>query len=179
MKTKVCTKCGEGKKLTEFVKSKYGKLGVRGECKTCQKKYRDNNREKTKNYWRLYYLKNKIKIDKYNNEYVCMRRKTNIGFKLTKNLRDRIYIALKKNIKSKKTLELLGCSVEDLKKHLQEQFTDGMTWQNHGLHGWHIDHIKPCASFDLSKEEEQSKCFHYTNLQPLWAEDNWNKGSKI
>ena len=80
--------------------------------------------------------------------------------------------------KSAATLELLGCSVEELKKHLENQFIKGMTWNNYGLHGWHIDHIKPCASFDLTKEEEQRKCFHYTNLQPLWAKDNLSKSNK-
>ena len=50
-----------------------------------------------------------------------------------------------------------------------------MTWENHTTHGWHIDHVKPCAVFDLSKPEEQKKCFHYTNLQPLWAKENLSK----
>ena len=54
-----------------------------------------------------------------------------------------------------------------------------MTWKNWGVKGWHLDHIIPCASFDLSLPEEQKKCFHYTNLQPLWAEDNLSKGSKL
>jgi len=53
-----------------------------------------------------------------------------------------------------------------------------MTRENHGKNGWEIDHIKPCVSFDLSKPEEQKKCFHYTNLQPLWKEDNLKKGNK-
>ena len=53
-----------------------------------------------------------------------------------------------------------------------------MKWDNHGLYGWHIDHIQPCNSFDLSNEEEQKKCFHYSNMQPLWAFDNLSKGAK-
>jgi hypothetical protein len=71
---------------------------------------------------------------------------------------------------------LLGCSVSFLKGFLEAKFTEGMTWQNHGE--WHIDHIKPCASFNLLDEEEQKKCFHYTNLQPLWAAENLSKGCK-
>jgi len=69
--------------------------------------------------------------------------------------------------KSQKTLELVGCSPEQLKKHLEVQFTEDMSWNNHGE--WHIDHIIPVTSFDFTIKEEQEKCFYYTNLQPLWA----------
>ena len=74
-------------------------------------------------------------------------------------------------------MKLCGCSLEKLKQHLESQFTEGMTWDNKG--DWHVDHIKPCASFDLTNPEEQKKCFHYTNLQPLWALDNMKKGAKL
>jgi hypothetical protein len=78
---------------------------------------------------------------------------------------------------------LIGCEIDYLMYHLQHKFKKGMTWDNHGsgnngkgMKEWHIDHIKPCSSFDLSKPEEQQKCFHYTNLQPLWVKENWKKG---
>ena len=70
----------------------------------------------------------------------------------------------------------LGCTREDLTTHLEGLFQDGMTWDNYG--DWHIDHIKPCSKFDLSTEKAQAECFHYTNLQPLWAKDNLSKGAK-
>lgn len=73
-------------------------------------------------------------------------------------------------------MEYVGCSPAFLREHLENLFTDGMTWENQGE--WHIDHIRPCASFDLTTEEERHKCFHYTNLQPLWAADNISKGAK-
>lgn len=73
----------------------------------------------------------------------------------------------------------MGGSVEDIKNHIESQFMEGMTWGNHGVRGWHIDHIKPCASFDLTDIEEQKKCFHFTNLQPLWAHDNLVKNGRI
>jgi hypothetical protein len=76
-------------------------------------------------------------------------------------------------------LNLLGCPVEQFKSHLEKLWQSNMTWENHGIDGWHIDHIIPCASFDLSKIEEQKKCFHYTNLQPLWGRENQSKGKKI
>ena len=77
-----------------------------------------------------------------------------------------------------KTMELLGCSIETCCQHLESKFQPGMTWENYGQHGWHIDHIRPCASFDLTDPEQQRECFHYTNLQPLWAEDNIRKSDK-
>ena len=73
-------------------------------------------------------------------------------------------------------MELTGCSKNDLLKHLESKFTEGMTFENYGE--WHIDHIRPCASFNLEDPEEQKKCFHWTNLQPLWALDNIRKGDK-
>lgn len=88
----------------------------------------------------------------------------------------RIWFALKKKIRSKHTRELLGCEIDFFKKHLENKFIEGMTWNNYGK--WHVDHIKPCSSFNLSKEKELLECFNYKNLQPLWAKDNIIKGSK-
>ena len=74
-------------------------------------------------------------------------------------------------------MELIGCSISDLVKHLENQFIEGMSWKNYGK--WHIDHIRPCASFNLLNEDEQRACFHYSNLQPLWAIDNLKKKDKL
>ena len=90
-------------------------------------------------------------------------------------LRIRVHNALKGNRKASSTTELLGCSIEECRKHLEDQFEDGMTWENHGE--WHIDHRRPCASFDLVNEEEQRMCFHHTNLQPMWGPENSSKGA--
>ena len=84
---------------------------------------------------------------------------------------------LKHNRKHGTTIKLLGCNINELRFYLEGKFIDGMSWDNYGE--WHIDHIRPCASFDLTDPEQQKKCFHYTNLQPLWAEDNLSKGDKI
>ena len=73
-------------------------------------------------------------------------------------------------------MKLVGCTPNFLKGYLEAKFTDGMSWDNYG--DWHVDHIKPCSSFDLTKDEEQRECFHYKNLQPLWGPDNLAKGSK-
>lgn len=110
--------------------------------------------------------KNKSKVNHFN-------------IKLRKILRKRIWDALKGNSKTKSTLELLGCSIENLKLHLESKFTEGMSWENHGQFGWHIDHVLPCNNFDLTDPEQQKKCFHYSNLQPLWWRDNITKSDKI
>jgi len=100
------------------------------------------------------------------------KSKTNLAFKLSQLFRIRFLDALKnKNNKVKSVIELLGCSVEESKLYLEKQFKPGMTWENHGL-VWEIDHIKPCSKFDLIQLEEQMKCFHYTNLQPLFKSEN-------
>jgi len=89
-------------------------------------------------------------------------------------------LKMNKNVAYKDSkLELLGCSPQELKEWIENQFTEGMSWNKLGIHGIHIDHVLPCASFDLSIEENVSKCFHYTNLQPLWAKDNLSKGVKF
>jgi hypothetical protein len=96
-------------------------------------------------------------------------------------MRCRIRYALKPQnaVKSQKVSELLGCSIQEAMNHIESQFKERMTWDNYGFYGWHIDHIIPCASFDLTDPEQQKKCFHYTNIQPLWGHENFSKGSKI
>jgi thiol-disulfide isomerase/thioredoxin len=140
--------------------------------------------EKTPDYHKEQYIKNKDKIyayQKINREkiaaYERLRRRKDINYKLKRYLRTRLWQALKGNPKIVTTMKLIGCSIKQLKNHLEKKFTKGMTFKNYGK--WHIDHIKPCASFDLSKASEQRKCFHYSNLQPLWAKDNLEKHDKI
>jgi hypothetical protein len=139
--------------------------------------YYENHKEQRAKAMKEWYELNKEKIIEHNINYNKNKYKTNIGFKILDNLRSRIRMALKRNIKSQSTIKLIDCSIDFLRQHLEKQFQSGMSWSNHGL--WHIDHIIPCASFDLSKVSEQRKCFHYTNLQPLWAKENLRKGSKI
>lgn len=144
-----------------------------------EKKVKENPNYSMESYYRyrdkiLYNEKEKRKLginheEKawYNARY--HRKKHDAQYKLAQNLRHRIYMALKENLKSDKTTRLLGCTVLEFKQYLESKFLPGMDWDNYTITGWHIDHIKPCDSFDLSKSEEQQKCFHYTNMQPLWA----------
>lgn len=92
--------------------------------------------------------------------------------------RHRLWKALKGLSKSARSFELVGCTHRQLKLHIEAKFKPGMSWDNYGVHGWHIDHIRPCESFDLSDPEHQRACFHFTNLQPLWCHENWRKNDK-
>lgn len=98
------------------------------------------------------------------------------GFKLRSVVGSRIsnLVSQRRGTKSAHTMELIGCDIPSLRAHLESLFTPGMSWENYGE--WHIDHKRPCASFDLRIPEQQRECFHYTNLQPLWGPDNLAKG---
>ena len=124
-----------------------------------------------------YRKRNKIKIASYRRQWEKLQY-NNIVYKIKKNLRRRVNDAIKNNRKSAKTLELLGCTVTEFKQHLESQFQSGMSWDNYGIIGWHIDHIIPCYKFDLSKSSQQRECFHYTNQRPLWAKDNLSRPRK-
>jgi hypothetical protein len=105
-------------------------------------------------------------------------------WRLKKVCRTRIYHAIKRGnagVKprlAKRTTQLIGCSMEYLREYIESKFQRGMTWENHGS-GWHIDHIVPCAAFDFTQPDQILQCFHYTNLQPLWAHENLSKSDRI
>jgi hypothetical protein len=98
-------------------------------------------------------------------------------FRLHEICRKRLYKFVKGQNKSKSTMDMIGCSLEYLKGYIENQFEEGMTWDNWGPYGWHIDHIIPLSS--ANNEDELLKLSHYTNLQPLWWRDNLSKGAKI
>lgn len=129
-----------------------------------------------KEYHKRYYIENCNTIKKRVKQNHYRRMKEHVGYLLLQRCRCRLYKAIKQNNKSKSTLELLGCSTDFLKYHLELQFKEGMSWDNYGE--WEIDHIKPCSLFDFSNEEHQKECFHYSNLQPLWKKENQSKSSK-
>jgi hypothetical protein len=177
-----CKKCEIDKLWTDeyfYRRSDNGRL--RKICKECvidnQRQYNLKHRDEQLNYLHLYYENNKGEMIKQIIQCEKNRIQSDIQFKVIKRLRSRMYSALKGNWKFGHTIELLGCSIDEFKKYFKEKFQLGMNWDNYGK--WHIDHVRPCALFDMSKEEEQRKCFHYTNLQPLWAKDNICKGGKI
>jgi hypothetical protein len=190
---KECIKCNKKQNYNEFYKSTKHKDGYFNICKKCnkqkylscrkekieyQKKYKENNlekissynkewRKKNKEYFQEYYKewreKNKEKINEYNKK----QYKENIQYKLKNILRSRFYSILKKDKKETSILNLIGCSISNLKSHIEKQFLPEMNWDNHGK-VWEIDHIKPCIIFDLTDPKQQQECFHFTNLQPLF-----------
>ena len=182
-RTKECRKCGEEKSLDEFHVNNSAKDGKLSKCKACVSKIHKEKYYADKSYQQAYYQKNKERLIKnqleYNKEYKKEYRKrphVRVYRAQAKRMR-----RLMKNIgkkKSLKTTQYLGCTVHELMKHLEKQWQPGMSWDNYNFEGWHVDHIRPCASFDLTDVEQQKICFHYTNLQPLWAEDNMRKSNK-
>ena len=172
IETKTCRKCNLDLKVDNFYKSSRHSDGLQSWCKSCKKesakiKYNTNYDFRIEyNEKRRGNKRNSIMSLKYHNE----RYKTDPSFAIAKNMRSRLrnVIIRSNTTKIETTVNLIGCSFGELKEHLENRFLKGMTFKNYGK-VWEIDHIKPCASFDLTKKSEQRKCFHYSNLQPLFA----------
>jgi hypothetical protein len=139
------------------------------------KKYREQNKSIIKEKKRIRFQKEKEKV----NEHYKIRYNQDVNFKLKCRLRHRLRMALKGNFKSGSAVDELGCTTEELKSYLESKFQPGMSWDNWTSDGWHIDHIKPLNSFDLTDKNQLLEACHYTNLQPLWATDNITKSDKI
>ena len=169
VKSRVCTVCNvayqaryhqsdKGKQTLQRMwdkqrqRKKDGDPAFVASLQRAQRKYRQANKEKAADYARN-------------------KRVTDPKYLVRNRLNSRLHTFLTK--KTKSFQGYVGCTWDALVLHLEQQFAEGMTWENHGE--WHIDHIRPCASFDLTDPEQQRQCFHYTNLQPLWAEDNRRK----
>ena len=168
---KYCYGCDEIKDVECFTKDSTCKDGYYSRCKSCKREYVIANKDMK----RAYAVANRDRINKQS----ALRRKNNASYRMRFSLSSRILHALNGKRKSASTMTLIGCTIEELWLHLESQFTEGMHRNNRGINGWHIDHIVPCAAFDLTDPEQQKICFHYTNLQPLWAEDNLRKSDKL
>jgi len=138
-----------------------------------RKQYIEANKKHILDYAAKYSAANRKSINAKRN----LRRASDPNYKLACALRSRVSHALRaqKVSKTNRSFELLGCSIEEAKQHIEQQFTEGMSWENYALDTWHIDHIIPVNTFDLTKDEEQKKCFHYTNLRPLPAKENLSR----
>jgi hypothetical protein len=190
MEKKVCSKCKVDKELCEYQKDSSKKSGYKSQCKKCcyiiQKIYKEKNAILVSKKRKDYYLiniekeknKNKLYRELKKTEYLEKQKKkysNNHIYKIKVNVRRRINKFLKKE--NKNSFDIIGCTPEQLKVYLENKFRDGMSWDNYGKFGWHIDHIIPLSS-GKTKEEIEKLC-QYHNLQPLWAKENLKKGNKI
>lgn len=149
-------------------------------CANAAKNWSDKNREKIREYNRQYYRDNHENERRTRNKRQRNRLASDPSFKMRYAITRRMLLALKTQKQSKRcsSVKYLGCTIDELKIWLQSKFTRKMNWQNHGSY-WHIDHVIPCDSFDLSVEKQAMTCFHFSNLQPLPAKENIRKGNKI
>lgn len=203
MDNKKCIKCNQIKSIDNYYLNSSGYY--QSKCNVCDneyrklkrlsnpnikkesnQKYRQNHPNYSKN-WKLsnpeykeyskqYYIKNKEYFKHYYKQYQSDKRNDDSLFKLKQNIRNSI-IRYLKNQKNQNTEQILGCTFEQLKQHIESQWVEGMNWDNWTKDGWHVDHIIPLSS--AITEEEIYELNHYTNLQPLWAFDNQSKGNRI
>lgn len=184
---KKCEECNKLLELNKFNKYtvKNGEIRYRNQCGICRgsRYYKKINAKKRKNYdpskKHEYYQANKEKIKARTKARHYNKRKTDVLYNLIDTLRNRTFHATRRKFwrKTTKFYDYIGCTLEELKIHLESQFQPGMTWDNHTSDGWHIDHKISLASAKTS--EELYKLCHYSNLQPLWAIDNKRKGSRV
>ncbi len=204
--TAKCIKCKEERELNCFdikiCSGKYKRVCImcceqkQIKNKEYNRQYYENNKEYLVGVHQEYYNTHKEKMISYSKEYAqCHRKDINeckaeryindINYRISEILRHRINFSIKYGKKAGSAVRDLGCSVEFLKQYLEDKFYSNpetwqsMTWENYGYYGWHIDHIIPLSSFDLTDRDQFLKACHYTNLQPLWAKENLSKGAKV
>jgi len=195
--SRICTECKQTKTHCEFSKSKKGKFGLQSKCKECfinlnnknkdkRKKYNEQNKDNIKKYYQenkhKYISKNQPNFKKNQQKYKKKLRKNPIS-KIKQLFENYIGKSIKNLnlIKHKSSFEIVGLeSWELFREHIEKQFTEGMTWNNHGVGKnnttWHIDHITPISS--AQTEEDVYRLNHYTNLRPMWGSDNIRKSNK-
>lgn len=191
----ICRKCYGAARKEHFKRTNHEWYLVNKESvKERGKSYRTTHKEQQREYSRRYQKENHDKLYEYRKQWkidhrdeINARNRANClvryhsdpKFKLSRLLRIRLYHALKKNIRNGSAVRDLGCSLDDFIKYIESQFQPGMTWDNWAHDGWHIDHIIPLDAFDLTDPEQFKKAVHYTNLQPMWARDNFIKHNKV
>jgi hypothetical protein len=168
-KNTYCRPCKSSSDLKSYHKNKEKRLKYNKEYKELNPDKVEKERKQTKEW-----IKNN---PGYMNQWMKNKREKDTSFKLNHYLSSRLHLALKGKKQSNTLVSYLGCSLLYLKQHIENKFSEGMSWDNYGT--WHIDHIKPVSSFNLNDEEQIKECWCYKNLQPLWAKDNLKKSNKI
>lgn len=162
-----CSLCNKLKDASLFTRRTSRKRGYSSWCKSCSCEYQKVRSKEPKHI-----EKRKERVRKY----AKRKRLEDPIWRTTVALRTRLAMAIKQSVKSGSSVRDLGCSIEYFRQYISSMFQPGMTWENWGKNGWHIDHMKPLASFDLTDRKQFLEACHYTNLQPLWAIDNIRKG---
>jgi hypothetical protein len=169
-----CNRCHTPKAKAEFPINLAANTGISKFCLECKKPKSTSTPEQKRCYAARYKQNNPEALkEKYR------KQNKNIHRKIRSSLNSRINAALNSQGRRKgtRTFEYIGCSMQHFMKWFEFQFVDGMTWENKGQ--WHIDHVKPCSSYDLTNSVQVEECFHWTNLQPLWGCDNMKKHDKV
>jgi hypothetical protein len=145
------------------------------------KEWQKENRPKLREYHRGWRNVNKEHVREYKREAEKQHYRSDPAYRLTKNMRYGVWACLKEREADKvlRTFQMLPYTVEQLKAHLESKFQPDMTWENYG--DWHVDHKRPISNFNFNshKDPDFRECWSLDNLQPLWGEENWSKGSKI
>ena len=192
---KKCKKCNIEKPLEDFWNKSNEPDGKHRYCVSCQKtsgkEYYHTSGRKESDYYKTYRDQNKEYFNQYSNTHYHSKKElyrewnrtkyqTDLGFKLKHVTAARISQALKtyQTLKKDRTIEYLGCTMDEYTQYLEQMFTPDMNWDNYGEY-WEIDHIKPIDAFDLNEEEQLYEAFKYTNTQPLKKEDNREKSNKL
>jgi hypothetical protein len=191
---KKCLKCNIEKPIIQFYKKTAEKDGRHRYCNVCmkeeKKQYYSENKSKRADYYKTYREQNKEYFNNYSNNHYHTKKElyrewnknkyhTDPSFRIKHVTSARIFEALKtyQTLKRDRTIEYLGCTMEEYTQYLEYSFTSEMSWDNYGTY-WEIDHIQPVDSFDLNIEENLYKCFHYLNTQPLEKDKNREKSNK-
>lgn len=195
-----CSTCNLFLNIENFGKYSRSKDGLRLSCKKCKQMSCPNSLQNLKEWDiankinkperdRKYRINNidKIKLQKKTDKAKESKRMSDKKYTdncnkipsllLKARLRSNISSAVSKGVKNGKTFDILGYTPQDLKNYLESKFTDGMTWDNYGRNGWHIDHIKPLVLFNINSNEDIAEAWSLNNLQPLWEYDNCSKSS--
>jgi hypothetical protein len=163
--SKKCPKCCIQKPMQAFARAPDRVDGRRGFCKDCAN---TRNREIRKEKPEADYLYSKKRTDKAREDPV---------FRIHKSISCRIWFMLKGNKSNRRTADIVGYETEELRRHLEKQFEEGMRWDNYGA--WQVDHIIPVSAFKSSNEEDIKAAWALSNLRPLWREDNIRKKDRI
>lgn len=184
---KLCRGCGLELDILCFFKDKTKATGHSSRCKVCSSSNKEALKRATEKYLksekgkkkrREYMERTKDKRREKNREWIKNKRKTDPAFRIKSCLRARISSSVRRGSKSASTLELLGCTIPELKEYISKQLPEGIFWEDHGKK-FELDHIVPVSAFDLFDPVQQKVCFHYTNLQPLSRKENSKKGAKF